>query len=110
MNAGLQGSCRGCSRPCRELQASGLTLVALPWLAGSRHFETFVENPEPELIVARLVDDPAEIEAMRQRLQKVVVIAEWRAIKCAGVSRATSSGPAAPLSNRRGSRLANRVR
>ena len=35
------------------------------------------ERKSIEPIAARLVDDPAEIEAMRQRLQQAVVVAEW---------------------------------
>src|SRR5512146_1676579 len=35
------------------------------------------ERKSIEPIAARLVDDPGEIEAMRQRLQQAVVIADW---------------------------------
>src|SRR5512143_3286272 len=35
------------------------------------------ERKSIEPMAARLVDDPAEIEAMRQRLQQAVVVADW---------------------------------
>jgi SRSO17 transposase len=35
------------------------------------------ERKSVEPMAARLVDDPAEIQAMRQRLQQAVVVADW---------------------------------